>query len=93
MQWLQETFNNLTTSETEGSREGSSAKAKSEPQKDGQLSREQLFDFFTKASKEMQAEEFRRKLKDARLLKQVNPPPCSQILFKKAPRNEETMSI
>ena len=73
MQWLQESFSALTaseaaTSDTEGL---ASSRKRLKLQDEGQLSREQLLEFFQSASEIMQAEEFRRELKDAKLLKQV----------------------
>ena len=78
MQWLQDTYNTLTAAEET---QQTGAQTTDGPQKDGHLSREQLFAFFETASKEMRSEEFRRKLKDARLLKQVSQPlPASFLL-------------
>ena len=73
MQWLQESFSALTANEEPSASNGdiSSNKRPSKLQHEGQLSRKQLLDFFQSASEIMQAEDFRRKLKDAKLLKQV----------------------
>ena len=73
MQWLQESLAALTTSEapTSNADGAASSKRHCKLQNEGQLSREQLLEFFQSASEVLQAEEFRRKLKDAKLLKQV----------------------
>ena len=74
MQWLQDTFAALTAEDSGQAPTDTAPETKYTAltlQKDGQLSREQLLAFFSSASKVMKAENFRRKLKDARLLKQV----------------------
>lgn len=75
MQWLQDTFTAFST--TESNTDTTDNKHAEIPesgtlQRDGKLSSRQLLDFFRTASEIMQSEEFRRKLKDARLLKQVS---------------------
>ena len=77
MQWLQDTFNALTTAEASTSGQDSVKTEKgdaNELQSEGQLSKEQILNFFAEASKHLRSEEYRRKLKDAFLLKQVNDP-------------------
>jgi hypothetical protein len=77
MQWLQDTFTALTTAETSSSEqeqsEGVEKSAAGNLQAEGQLSKEQLLNFFEDASKCLRSEEYRRKLKDAFLLKQASP--------------------
>lgn len=73
MQWLQETFTALTTAETSTSGQETDTGSKGDPkhlQIEGQLSKEQLLKFFEEASKQLRSEGYRRKLKDAFLLKQ-----------------------
>ncbi len=74
MQWLQDTFAALTSSEaTTSGQDHVSGEVEDvkELQSEGQLSRGQLQNFFEEASKQLRSEEYRRKLKDAFLLKQV----------------------
>lgn len=73
MQWLQESFSALAANDgpTDGADGAGGSSKSTKLQSEGQLSREQLLHFFQSASEIMQAEEFRRKLKDAKLLKQV----------------------
>jgi len=76
MQWLQDTFTALTTSEASTSgQEPNTASLRSpkELQTEGQLSKDQVLVFFEEASKHLRSEEYRRKLKDAFLLNQVGP--------------------
>ena len=73
MQWLQESFSALTaeTGPVNSTDTTVSTAGRTGVQDEGQLSREQLLTFFESASEIMKAEDFRRKLKDAKLLKQV----------------------
>ena len=74
MQWLQDTYNALTTGEASTSGQGPGRAEygdAGELQSEGQLSKEQVLKFFEEASKHLRSEGYRRKLKDAFLLKQV----------------------